>query len=87
MHQEAASAKRESPSPQNASPQQDAHINNAPGQSSPKEAAAGNFLRNLLPKDLDTGDLLVIILLLLIAGDGNSDKSTALLTLAIYLFL
>jgi len=41
----------------------------------------------LLPKNLDTGDLLVIILLLLMAGDCAEDKNTALLTLALYLFM
>jgi len=48
---------------------------------------ASDFLRRLLPKNLDTGDLLVIILLLLMAGDSNDDKSNALLTLALYLFM
>lgn len=48
---------------------------------------AGDFLRNLLPAGLDTGDLLVIVLLLLIAGDCRDDRNTALLTLALYLFL
>ena len=49
--------------------------------------SALSFLRQLLPKDLDTGDLLVIILLLLMAGDCKEDQNFALLTLAIYLFL
>ena len=48
---------------------------------------AGDFLRQLLPKNLDTGDLLVIILLLLMAGDCQEDKNTALLTLVLYLFM
>lgn len=48
---------------------------------------AGDFLRQLLPKNLDTGDLIVILLLLLMAGDCQEDRSTALLTLAIYLFM
>jgi hypothetical protein len=48
---------------------------------------AGSFLRRLLPKDLDTGDLLIALLLLLMAGDCPEDQNTALLTLAIYLFL
>ncbi len=48
---------------------------------------AGSFLKNLLPKDLDTGDLLVIVLLLLMSGDSSDDKSTALLTLALYLLM
>ena len=48
---------------------------------------AVGFLRQLIPKDLDTGDLMVILLLLLMAGDGKEEKSSALLTLALYLFL
>ncbi len=47
---------------------------------------AFDFLRQLLPKNLDTGDLLIIVLLLLMAGDGK-DNQTWLLTLALYLFL
>lgn len=52
-----------------------------------RSIGAGDFLRQLLPKNLDTGDLLVIILLLLMAGDCAEDQNTALLTLALYLFL
>lgn len=55
------------------------HCRKAPG--------AGDFLMGLLPKNLDTGDLLVILLLLLMAGDCPEGKNTALLTLALYLFL
>jgi hypothetical protein len=50
------------------------------------DSAAG-FLRNLLPRDMDTGDLIVILLLLLLAGDCEEDRSTALLTLVLYLFM
>ena len=52
-----------------------------------QEERIGSFLRNLLPKDLDTGDLLIILLLLLMAGDREEERSNALLTLALYLFL
>ena len=52
-----------------------------------QERSAGGFLRSLLPKDLDTGDLAVVLLLLLIAGDCREQQNTALLTLALYLFL
>jgi len=52
-----------------------------------QNTGAGDFLRRLLPRNLDTGDLLVIILLLLMAGDCAEDKNTALLTLALYLFM
>ena len=48
---------------------------------------AGSFLRQLLPKDLDTGDLIVILLLLLMAGDCREEQNTAMLTLALYLFM
>jgi len=47
----------------------------------------GGFLRQLLPKDFDTGDLIVVLLLLLMAGDCEEDKNNALLTLALYFFL
>ena len=44
-------------------------------------------MRNLLPKDFGTEDLLVVLLLLLMAGENQEDQNTALLTLALYLFL
>lgn len=49
--------------------------------------SAFSFLKQLLPKNLDTGDLLIILLLLLMAGDGKEDKNSWLLTLALYLCL
>lgn len=49
--------------------------------------SAGSFLRQLLPKDFDTEDLLIVILLLLMAGDCQEDQNSALLTLALYLFM
>lgn len=45
------------------------------------------FLSQWLPKDFDTADLMVILLLLLMSGDCKEDQNTALLTLALYLFL
>lgn len=45
------------------------------------------FLRQLLPKDFDTGDLIVVLLLLLMSADCAEDQNTALLTLALYLFM
>ena len=47
----------------------------------------GGFLRQLLPKNFDTGDLLIVLLLLLMSGDCPVDKNNALLTLALYLFM
>ena len=50
------------------------------------EINAGSFIKDLLPKDLDTGDLLIIVLLLLISADSSDDQGNALLTLALYFF-
>ena len=58
-----------------------------PAAAPPVHSDAGGFLRQLIPKGLDTGDLLVIVLLLLMAGDCQEEKNSALLTLALYLFL
>ena len=52
-----------------------------------KNTSASGFLKQLLPKDFDTGDLLVIILLLLMAGDCEDEKTTVLLTLILYFFM
>ena len=46
-----------------------------------------SFLSQILPKDFDSADLMVILLLLLMAGDCPENQSNALLTLALYLFL
>lgn len=53
----------------------------------PRPPKAGSYLRNLLPADLDTEDLLVILLLLLMTGEGRDGGNLPLLTLALYLFL
>ncbi len=45
------------------------------------------FLRNILPKEFDTGDLIIVLLLLLMAGDCEEEKNNALLTLALYFFM
>jgi len=47
----------------------------------------GSFLKQLIPGGFDTEDLLIVLLLLLMAGDCQEDRNTALLTLALYLFL
>ena len=52
-----------------------------------QDSTVTGFLKQLLPKDFDTGDLLVVLLLLLMSGDCQEDQNTALLTLALYLFL
>ena len=48
---------------------------------------AGSFLRQLLPTSFDTGDLIIVLLMLLMAGDCEEEKNTALLTLALYFFM
>lgn len=55
--------------------------------SPPAQGTVSGFLKRLLPRDFDTGDLIVVLLLLLMAGDKPEDKNTALLTLALYCFL
>lgn len=52
-----------------------------------QEINAGGFLKQLLPKDFDTGDLFIVLLLLLMAGDCQEDQNIALLTLALYFFM
>ena len=58
-----------------------------PQQPPNREGSVLSFLRQLLPKDFDTADLLVVILLLLMSSDCTEDQNTALLTLALYLFM
>ncbi len=57
-----------------------------PPQPCNQQKAMG-FLQQLLPRDFDTGDLIVIVLLLLIAGDCEQERSHALLTLALYFIM
>ena len=49
--------------------------------------SAGSFLRQLIPQGFDTGDLIVVLLLLLIAGDSQESRNHALLTIALYFIL
>ena len=52
-----------------------------------ENTSVSGFLKQLLPKDFEIEDLLVVLLLLLMAGDCQEDQNTALLTLVLYLFL
>ena len=52
-----------------------------------QEVGIGGFLRKLLPQSFDTGDLMIVLLLLLMAGDCQEDQNWAVLTLVLYLFL
>ena len=47
----------------------------------------GGFLKRLLPQGFDTGDLIIILLLLLMAGDCEEDKNNAILTIALYFLM
>ena len=58
-----------------------------PHREPPIPSSVSGFLKRLLPKEFDTGDLIVVLLLLLMAGDKPEEKNTALLTLALYCFL
>lgn len=53
----------------------------------PADNSALGFLKQLLPKGFDTGDLLIVLLILLMAGSCEEEQNTALLTLALYLFM
>lgn len=68
-------------------PQQTPVIETRPEQNKPKQQPVGGFLRQLLPKDFDTADLIIMLLLLLLAGDCEEDRTTAMLTLVLYLFM
>ena len=58
-----------------------------PQRHPPQPEPIPGFLRQLIPQGFDTGDLIVVLLLLLIAGDSREQRSNALLTLAIYFIL
>ncbi len=77
--------KRESCPPPQEQPCQPVHERREPPCS--QGGSAFGFLRQLLPRDFDTGDLIVVLLLLLISADCEDNQNTALLTLALYLFM
>lgn len=58
-----------------------------PRDHSHENGSVTGFLRQLLPKNFDTADLLIVLLLLLMAGNCEEDQNTALLTLALYFFM
>lgn len=63
------------------------HTQSVPQRPNRREGSVGGFLRQLLPRDFDTGDLIIVLLLLLMAGDCEEDRSNALLTLALYFMM
>ena len=58
-----------------------------PQKRPPQQDSIPSFLRQLIPHGFDTGDLIIVLLLLLIAGDSQESRSNALLTLALYFIL
>lgn len=52
-----------------------------------RQNIGGSFLSNLLPPGFDLGDLIVMLLLFLMAGDCQEDRNTAILTMALYFIL
>ena len=78
------------PPPQEPAPPQEPFTppeRQAPPPPSRQTVGAESFLRRILPKDFDTGDLLIVMLLLLMSGDSSEDQNFALLTLALYCFM
>lgn len=75
------------PEPPKPMPQPRPCQHHRPPRKDPPDTSVSGFLKRLLPKDFDTGDLLIVILLLLMAGDCAEDQNTALLTLALYFFM
>lgn len=79
--------------PPRKNPQHTEHPLDCPRQESlahigtPRAEPVSGFLRQLIPKDFDTGDLIIVLLLLLIAGDDPPCRSNALLTLALYFIM
>ena len=74
--------------PETCPPPEEKHMQHCERLCNPHQGKQiGGFLRQLLPKDFDTADLIIVLLLLLLAGDCEEDRSTAMLTLVLYLFL
>lgn len=75
------------PEPEPCEKKEEIHIPPSRQAPSRREGSVGGFLRQLLPRDFDTGDLIIVLLLLLMAGDCEEDRSNALLTLALYFMM
>lgn len=52
-----------------------------------KTSSATSFLAGLLPKNMDTGDLLMLLILLLLITDGSEDAPDPLLTIALFFLM
>ena len=76
-----------SPEPRHEEPQSDSPGGSIPVSKPPSDGGIGSFFRRLLPKNLETADLLVLVLLFLMAGEKEEDRNNALLTMALYFFM
>ena len=77
----------QAPPPQSPMPPSPPPQSPMPPSPPPKLQGIGEFFRQLLPRGVDTVDLLVVLLLLLMAGDSPEDQGNAMLTMGLYLFL
>lgn len=84
MPDRASPVRQERPPEQPQSPPRESRSSECPPVSA---QPSSSFLSRLLPKDFDTGDLFVIFLLLLMAGDSPEERSNAILTLALYFLM
>lgn len=69
--------------PQSPPPQQRPPRREPPG----KDTSIAGLLKKILPREFDTGDLMIVVLLLLICGDCPDEQNNALLTLLLYFFM
>lgn len=49
--------------------------------------SATSFLSGLLPRNMDTGDLLMLLILLLLITDGSEEAPNPLLTIALFFLM
>lgn len=88
--QDAQSVRQNTPSPPPPPAPDCSQNENHPPMKEPSKTISrnpGGFLKQLLPKGFDTGDLIIILLLLLMAGDCEEDKNNAILTIALYFLM
>ena len=88
MQEQRQNPQRQAPPPQRpAPPPPPMPQPSQPQKRPPQPESIHGFLRQLIPQGFDTGDLIIVLLLLLIAGDSQESRSNALLTLALYFIL
>lgn len=64
-----------------------AHPESSPQPQNRAQGSIGGFFRQLLPRELDAADLMIILLLLLMSEGCEQRRNHALLTLALYFFM